>query len=189
MLARYFFPSGSAMMEDPATGSATANLGGWLLASGGKLPQHYEIAQGEYTGRPSTLLLDVTSESHILVSGDVVEIGRGSIDFELVENASQVTEQGYLRNQIARSSIYRETSPFAATRSDPGEPMTQRAASPGSTVPVQISSYDDMPFSQILFRYLWPFWLFKNAASGDRYRLRRGVSPQSPACVSTFPAI
>lgn len=26
-----------------------------------------------------------------------------------------------------------------------------------------------MPFSQVLFRYLWPFWLFKDASRGDRY--------------------
>ena len=26
-----------------------------------------------------------------------------------------------------------------------------------------------MPLSLILFRYLWPFWLFKNATIGDRY--------------------
>lgn len=31
------------------------------------------------------------------------------------------------------------------------------------------SYYDDMPFSLVLFRYLWPFWLFRDAASGDRY--------------------
>lgn len=29
-------------------------------------------------------------------------------------------------------------------------------------------SYEDMPLSLVLFRYLWPFWLFKNAATGDR---------------------
>lgn len=28
--------------------------------------------------------------------------------------------------------------------------------------------YDDLPFSLVLFRYLWPFWLFKDASSGDR---------------------
>lgn len=28
--------------------------------------------------------------------------------------------------------------------------------------------YDDQPFSLVLFRYLWPFWLFKDASSGDR---------------------
>lgn len=25
-----------------------------------------------------------------------------------------------------------------------------------------------MPFSLVLFRYLWPFWLFKDASRGDR---------------------
>ena len=29
------------------------------------------------------------------------------------------------------------------------------------------SYYDDMPFSQLLFRYLWPFWLFRDATHGD----------------------
>jgi hypothetical protein len=31
------------------------------------------------------------------------------------------------------------------------------------------SRYDDMPLSQLLFRYFWPFWLFKDASRGDRY--------------------
>jgi len=31
------------------------------------------------------------------------------------------------------------------------------------------SSYIDMPLSLVLFRYVWPFWLFKDAARGDRY--------------------
>jgi hypothetical protein len=30
------------------------------------------------------------------------------------------------------------------------------------------SYYDDMPFSLVLFRFLWPFWLLKDASSGDR---------------------
>jgi hypothetical protein len=47
--------------------------------------------------------------------------------------------------------------------------MTQRAASSACTPPVQTSIYDQMPLSLVLFRYLWPFWLFKNASSGDRY--------------------
>lgn len=79
LLSRFFFPSGSAFVEDPATGSATANLGGWLIASGRTLPAQYEISQGEYAGRPSTLYLEVTAERHIFVSGDVIELGRGTI--------------------------------------------------------------------------------------------------------------
>jgi hypothetical protein len=28
--------------------------------------------------------------------------------------------------------------------------------------------YEDMPFLELLFRYVWPFWLFKDASRGDR---------------------
>src|SRR5579863_2407729 len=79
LLARFFFPKGSAVLEDPATGSATANLGGWCLAMGRRLPCEFEISQGEYAGRPSALRLRVDEERHVLVSGDVVELGRGSV--------------------------------------------------------------------------------------------------------------
>jgi hypothetical protein len=27
----------------------------------------------------------------------------------------------------------------------------------------------DPPLSQVLYRYVWPFWLFKDATRGDRY--------------------
>jgi len=33
---------------------------------------------------------------------------------------------------------------------------------------IAASYYDDMPFSLVLFRFLWPFWLLKDASSGDR---------------------
>jgi trans-2,3-dihydro-3-hydroxyanthranilate isomerase len=77
LLARFFFPQGRAVLEDPATGSATANLGGWCLAMARTLPCEFNISQGEYTGRPSSLRLQVDEERHVLVSGDVVELGRG----------------------------------------------------------------------------------------------------------------
>src|SRR5215469_15339598 len=80
LLARFFFPKGNAVLEDPATGSATANLGGWCLAVGRPLPCEFEISQGEYTGRPSSLRLRVDGERHVLVSGDVIELGRGTIN-------------------------------------------------------------------------------------------------------------
>ena len=32
VVSRFFFPSGAAILEDPATGSACANLGGWFCA-------------------------------------------------------------------------------------------------------------------------------------------------------------
>jgi len=79
LLARFFFPQGGAVIEDPATGSATANLGGWFLAMGRPLPQELEISQGEYAGRPSTLFLHVASDRAIRVSGEVIELGRGTI--------------------------------------------------------------------------------------------------------------
>jgi PhzF family phenazine biosynthesis protein len=80
LLARFFFPKGTAVLEDPATGSATANLGGWCLAMGRTLPCELEISQGEYTGRPSALRLRVDAERQVLVSGDVIELGRGTIN-------------------------------------------------------------------------------------------------------------
>jgi trans-2,3-dihydro-3-hydroxyanthranilate isomerase len=79
VLARFFFPNGSAMLEDPATGSATANFGGWCLAMNRPLPLALEISQGELAGRPSTLYLQVTRERRIRVGGDVIELGTGSI--------------------------------------------------------------------------------------------------------------
>ena len=79
-LARFFFPDGGSVLEDPATGSATANFGGWWLATARTLPCQLEISQGEYVDRPSTLHLHVDAERRVFVSGDVIEIARGSLD-------------------------------------------------------------------------------------------------------------
>jgi len=81
-LARFFFPQGPAILEDPATGSATANFGGWCLAMRRTLPVALQISQGESVGRPSTLYLRVTPQREILVGGDVIELGRGSITID-----------------------------------------------------------------------------------------------------------
>jgi PhzF family phenazine biosynthesis protein len=78
-LARFFFPLGDAILEDPATGSATANFGAWCLTMKRALPIQLQISQGEFVGRPSTLFLDVNREAQVFVGGDVLEIGRGSI--------------------------------------------------------------------------------------------------------------
>jgi PhzF family phenazine biosynthesis protein len=93
LLSRFFFPQGEAILEDPATGSATANLGGWCLATGRALPCAFEIAQGEQAGRPSTLFLRVEEDRRVLVSGDVIELGGG--DFELRQARSPATRRGY----------------------------------------------------------------------------------------------
>lgn len=79
LVSRFFFPQGPAVAEDPATGSATANLGGWCIALGRALPCRFEIAQGEQAARPSTLYLDVDADRRVFVGGDVVELGRGTI--------------------------------------------------------------------------------------------------------------
>jgi PhzF family phenazine biosynthesis protein len=78
-LGRFFFPVGGAILEDPATGSATANFGAWHLAMQRPLPVQLQISQGEYVGRPSTLFLDVSTERQVFVGGDAFEIGRGVI--------------------------------------------------------------------------------------------------------------
>src|SRR5271154_6209754 len=49
--ARFFFPQGAAVLEDPATGSATANFGGWCLAMQFALPVELRISQGEFVER------------------------------------------------------------------------------------------------------------------------------------------
>jgi trans-2,3-dihydro-3-hydroxyanthranilate isomerase len=79
LLSRFFFPLDSAILEDPATGSATANLGGWMVATRRKLPCSVEISQGEYVARPSTLFLNVDAGGAIYVAGDVIDLGRGTL--------------------------------------------------------------------------------------------------------------
>jgi trans-2,3-dihydro-3-hydroxyanthranilate isomerase len=79
VLARFFFPQNGAILEDPATGSATANFGGWCLATQRTQPVKLTISQGSMVKRPSTLFLDVRDDQ-IFVGGDVVEIGRGVIN-------------------------------------------------------------------------------------------------------------
>jgi trans-2,3-dihydro-3-hydroxyanthranilate isomerase len=76
--SRFFFPSGPAILEDPATGSACANLGAWYSVIRPRTDIRRMVSQGEAVKRPSTLYLDVTHGA-IHVGGDVVELGRGSI--------------------------------------------------------------------------------------------------------------
>jgi hypothetical protein len=38
---------------------------------------------------------------------------------------------------------------------------------PDAAAARRASCYDEMPVAQLLFRYLWPFWLFKDATHGD----------------------
>lgn len=78
--ARFFFEKQpGVMMEDPGTGSACANLGGWMIATGRELPVHLTVHQGDHLGRACRLGLEVDAQRGIFVSGRVVEIGRGTI--------------------------------------------------------------------------------------------------------------
>jgi trans-2,3-dihydro-3-hydroxyanthranilate isomerase len=77
--ARFFFLKGTSITEDPATGSACANLGGWFVATGAPLPLVRRVRQGEAVGRPSLLGLKVDTEQRIFVSGEVIELGRGVV--------------------------------------------------------------------------------------------------------------
>ncbi|MEO5764915.1 MAG: PhzF family phenazine biosynthesis protein [Casimicrobiaceae bacterium] len=76
---RFFFPKHGAVVEDPGTGSACANLGGWLLATRAALPQRLTLDQGSAVGRPCRLGLAVDADRTIRVAGRVVELGRGAI--------------------------------------------------------------------------------------------------------------
>ena len=77
---RFFFTQHGAVIEDPATGSACANLGGWTIATGQPLPITVTLRQGDAVGRPSRLGLRVDADGGIYVTGTVIELGRGLID-------------------------------------------------------------------------------------------------------------
>jgi trans-2,3-dihydro-3-hydroxyanthranilate isomerase len=62
ILSRFFFPDGAAILEDPATGSACANLGAWFIAMGRRPP------------------LEVNADKEVFVGGDVIEIGSGILN-------------------------------------------------------------------------------------------------------------
>lgn len=78
LLSRFFFMKHSSIIEDPGTGSATANLGGWFL-SRNEHPVQFAIEQGAAVNRPCHLGLRVDASGKIYVSGRVIEIGRGEI--------------------------------------------------------------------------------------------------------------
>jgi len=74
---RFFFTANGVVLEDPATGSACANLGGWMIAKN-RAPMSATLRQGDAIHRPSRLRLRV--DYGIYVSGSVIELGRGTIE-------------------------------------------------------------------------------------------------------------
>jgi trans-2,3-dihydro-3-hydroxyanthranilate isomerase len=78
--ARFFIKApGSGLYEDPGTGSACANLGGWLLHTGHQLPASIRVEQGLEIERPCRLLLDVGGDARVRVGGRVVEVATGTV--------------------------------------------------------------------------------------------------------------
>ena len=80
IISRFFFPDNGAILEDPATGSACANLGSWFIAMGRRPPLGFEISQGEIVGRPSLLQLEVNTDNEVFVGGEVIELGSGILN-------------------------------------------------------------------------------------------------------------
>jgi trans-2,3-dihydro-3-hydroxyanthranilate isomerase len=79
IFSRFFFPDNGGVLEDPATGSACANLGAWFISMGRRPPLDFEISQGELIGRPSLLQLEVNADNEVFVGGEVIELGSGII--------------------------------------------------------------------------------------------------------------
>ena len=75
--ARFFFSQDAAMIEDPATGSAAANLGSLLAHRGFR--GAVTVDQGAAVARPSRLHIEVTEAGRVRVGGLVREIGRGTL--------------------------------------------------------------------------------------------------------------
>jgi PhzF family phenazine biosynthesis protein len=75
--ARALVTDGTVVSEDPATGSACANLGAWFAAEGSS--GELLVRQGAHIGRPSTLHLSVDQDETVRVAGLVHEVGVGEV--------------------------------------------------------------------------------------------------------------
>ncbi|MBE2895130.1 PhzF family phenazine biosynthesis protein [Spirabiliibacterium falconis] len=75
--SRLFFAQQGAVLEDPGTGSAAANLGGWAIKHQ-RAPLAWQIAQGDVINRPNRLSLKVDNENTIWVGGKVIEVANGT---------------------------------------------------------------------------------------------------------------
>lgn len=82
VVSRYFWNQHGAILEDPGTGSACANLGGYLLETSVATPQAIEVRQGAATGRPCLLRLTIDANRRIHVGGQVVELMRGELQLD-----------------------------------------------------------------------------------------------------------
>lgn len=77
IIARYFWSQHGQAAEDFGTGSACANLGGWLLAENTQLPLQLQMEQGHAIDRIARLTLTINTDQQIQVGGKVKQIGGG----------------------------------------------------------------------------------------------------------------
>ena len=82
VVSRYFWSQLGAILEDPGTGSACANLGGYLLENNATVPFAIDVYQGAATGRPCLLHLTVDAGRRIHVGGRVIELMRGELQLD-----------------------------------------------------------------------------------------------------------
>jgi trans-2,3-dihydro-3-hydroxyanthranilate isomerase len=80
VIARYFWSQHGQAAEDFGTGSACANLGGWLLAENASLPLQLKMEQGHGIERIARLSLSIKADKQIQVGGKVRQVGRGEFD-------------------------------------------------------------------------------------------------------------
>lgn len=73
---RLFFSAHGEVREDPGTGSAAANLGGWAIHQQ-RTPLNWQITQGDEIGRANRLSLKVDAQQTIYVGGKVIPVGQG----------------------------------------------------------------------------------------------------------------
>ncbi|WP_373974469.1 PhzF family phenazine biosynthesis protein [Chitinibacter sp. SCUT-21] len=78
IIARYFWSQHGQAAEDFGTGSACANLGGWLLAENTPLPLQLKMEQGHSIGRIARLSLSINTNKQIHIGGKVRRIGEGT---------------------------------------------------------------------------------------------------------------
>lgn len=68
-------------VEDVATGSAAGPAAAWMVAGGMEQPDAlFEIHQGRFVGRPSTINVSVATDGAVSVGGRVVPVARGVLD-------------------------------------------------------------------------------------------------------------
>ncbi|MDH3000591.1 isomerase [Chelonobacter oris] len=85
---RLFFGQNGVVLEDPGTGSAAANLGGWAIANQ-RTPLDWNITQGDEIRRPNRLRLQVDQQQIIYVGGKVILVGQGEFFLPLSTNQNQ----------------------------------------------------------------------------------------------------